>query len=206
MLFLAGFLAMQLYKKAKRTYKASLLAATIFMISITPQAGLPKMYFGLLALFFALLQYRNALLKPHIKLFHLFVFIVLHIAKYIKTLSFSTYVLSAIANLIFCSFAASGIDILLVPKEALKKKIISNSKKYFLILLPLFYFALLYFRIENKQIFFFVASRFNIVCLGLLLMFYISYLLDRALQEKEPIYLRLFIATMLESLTVSYLL
>lgn len=204
-LFLAGFLTMQLYKKANRTNKASLLASAIFMISITPQGNLPKMYFGLLALFFAFLQFKSSSLKPHIKFFYLIIFMSLHIAKYINVLSFLTYLLPALANLIFCGFVASGIDTVLVPKVELKNELIKKARKLSLFLLPMLYVTLLYFRVENKQLFFFVSKVFNILALALLFMFYLSYLVDK-IQDGEPIYLRLFIAAMLESLTVSYLL
>lgn len=204
-LFLLGSLTMKFYKKSGRSQKSTVLSACLFMISVTPEANLPKMYFGILSLLFVILGFRRTTIKSNVKIAFLILFIGIHITKYFVTVPLVNFVLPGIANFVFCFFAALGIDTVLVLKEELGNKIIKKAKFCCFTLIPFFYILLIYFY-GVKRVFFFIAHVFNIIALSLIFMFYLSYLLDRSNHEGEPIYLRLFIAVILESLSVSYLL
>ncbi len=203
-LFLLGILVTKFYIKSGRTVQGSVLSAAIFMVSIAPQANLPKMYFGIYPVIFAILGFRMAAIKSNAKIGFLILFIGIHIIKYFAALPIIEFVLPGVANFVFCFFAASGIDAILISKEELGNKIIRNAKFCCFTLVPIFYILLIYFY-GVKRVFFFIANIFNIIALSLIFIFYLYYLTDRK-RGGEPIYLRLFIAVMLESLTVSFLL
>jgi hypothetical protein len=204
-LSLAGLLAKIFYQRWGRSQEGALLSACIFMVSVTPVSGLPGLYWGIMPLIFAVSGLRTSGLKPKAKNMFLALFIAVHLAKYIITAPILDYIIPGIANLVFCYFAACGIDAILTQHDGLKDKLLKKAMNSALFLLPLLYILLIFAYSENKQIFLIVSKVFNIVGLALLFVFYLSYLLSR-LVEGERIYLRLFIAVMLESLSVAYLL
>jgi hypothetical protein len=209
---LFGFLVMKHYKKTGSSAYASILSAALWIVSVAPQASMLKMCLAILPLIFAISGFKHASIKPIVKFSYVFLFIALHISKYFGENLIVDYVLPGIANLGFYFLVAQGVDIALRRKEDLRIKIVRVIKPLFLFVLPLFYLSLLYLtgmhtlKAFPKQLYFFFTASFNIAALELLFVTYLAYLLQRGEKDKEPILLRLFIALMLESLTISYLI
>jgi hypothetical protein len=181
--------------------RAAFLAAVLFLISIMPQAGYPRIYNGVLALIFIILGLRSGVIKPNRK----FLCVSLCIVSYIAAL-FSKGIISSIfavsGNVFLYLFAALGIGTVLEAKPELSSKLNKTFKFLFVVLMPVFYALLIYFY-GNKSLFSFVSIIFNAISLGLLFILYLSYLIRRALDYNESIFTRIFIAAVLESLTIS---
>jgi uncharacterized membrane protein len=145
-LFFVGVLLMQLCKRSGRSQRGAFLASAIFMVSIAPQAGLPKMYCGFLASWFALCGYKAFGLAPGKKFLWAGLFVILHILKYAQSLSVLTYVLPAGANIIFCLCVAKGVDTVLASKEPRAQEFGRKIRIAVLCVLPVFFLLLCYFR------------------------------------------------------------
>jgi hypothetical protein len=181
--------------------RAAFLAAVMFLISIVPQAGTPRIYNGVLALIFIILGLRSGAIKKSRKL----LCVSLCVVSYIAAL-FSKGIISIIfavsGNVFLYLFAALGIGTVLEAKPELSSKLNKTFKFLFVVLMPVFYVLLIYFY-GNKSLFFFVSIIFNAISLGLLFILYLSYLVKWAVDYNENIFIRLFAAAILEGLTIS---